>query len=96
MRDQTGDNETAKEENCGTPCNDDRERKEEIVTKSFDHIDGIDNEEREMEKGKDKEKEEGNEKDKVNNKGEEVDEKEAVDAKGNDIKGKSEEYQKEK
>ena len=96
VRDQTGDNETAKEENCGTPCHDGKERKEEIVTKSFDHIDDIDNEEREKEKGINKEKEEGNEKDKVNNKGEEVDEKEAVDAKGNDIKGKSEEYQKEK
>lgn len=96
VRDQTGDNETAKEENCGTPCNDGKERKEEIVTKSFDHIDDIDNEEREMEKGRDKEKEEGNEKDRVNNKGEEVDGEEAVDAKGNNIKGKSTEKQKEK
>ena len=96
VRDQTGDNETAKEENCGTPCNDDKERKEEIVTKSFDHIDDIDKEKREMEKGIDKEKEEGTEKEKIINKGEEVDGEEAVDAKGNNIKGKSKENQKEK
>ena len=93
VRDQTGDNETAKEENCGTPCNNDKERKEEIVTKSFDHID---DEEREMEKGRDKEKEEGNEKDKDNIKGKEVDEEEEVDAKGNNIMEKSTENQKEK
>ena len=68
VRDQTRDNETAKD----------------------------DDEEREMEKGRDKEKEEGNEKDKDNNKGKEVDKEESVDAKGNNIKGKSTENQKEK